>query len=171
MRSTDHTLSLKILVVRNFSISDRPKWEGKVIIKSYRFQRPPRDYVENHLATSTILQTNSSKIWKKPEKISLGQCIVSKKDSLVAGSKRREIPSPRQPSTDKTENCVVNSERGACSGLQPTLRSLSQDSRDVWRPLARRMTIKQEHLTADVPKTVHLFSFCSFCWPGVGAIN
>ena len=61
-----------------------------------------------------------------------------------------EIPSPRQTSNDKTDDCVMKSERGAFVKVSnpPSGRSVHNTAGDTWPAPARRMI--QTHLGADV---------------------
>ena len=64
-----------------------------------------------------------------------------------------EIPSPRQTWIDKTDDCVMNSERGALvRGSDPPWgHRVHTMAGDMWRALARGMINKQ--LAAGVHKT------------------
>ena len=64
-----------------------------------------------------------------------------------------EIPSPRQTSIDKTNDCVMNSERNALvrGSDPPKGHRVHTMSGDTWRALARRS--KEKQAAADVHKT------------------
>ena len=57
-----------------------------------------------------------------------------------------EIPSPRQTSIDKTNDCVMKSERGALvrDSDPPSDHSVYNTAGDMWRTPARRLI--QNHL-------------------------
>ena len=77
-------------------------------------------------------------------------------DRLEKNSAKRlirngEIPSPWQTSIDKTNNCVMESERGALvrgSSAPPSGHSVHDTAGDMWRAPARRLI--PTHLGADV---------------------
>ena len=53
-----------------------------------------------------------------------------------------EIPSPRQPSIDKTNDCAMKSELGALvrGSDPPSGHGVHKTTGDRWRALARRLT-------------------------------
>ena len=81
-------------------------------------------------------------VWTCPEKIS-EKCLI----------RSGEIPSPRRTSIDKTNDCVMNSERGALvkGSDPPSGHSVHNTAGDTWRAQARRLI--QEHLSTGVKKT------------------
>ena len=68
------------------------------------------------LARSPILQTESSKLLGNPEKTILGPRLGQDRLQENSGAclvRSGEIPSPRQTSIDKTNDCFTNYERSA----------------------------------------------------------
>ena len=77
-----------------------------------------------------------------------------KKTFLLIGLVRSgEIPSPQRTSIDKTNDCVMNSARGALGRAfdPPSGHSVHNTAGDTWRAPARRLI--QKHLPTGVPKT------------------
>ena len=64
-----------------------------------------------------------------------------KKNSPKGLIRNGEIPSPRQTSIDKTNDCAMKSERGAFArGFDPPSgHSVHLTAGDTWRALARRL--------------------------------
>ena len=101
-----------IYIPRDFSywvLSDLCQWKRIVSIKIKQVQ----------LAMSTILLTESSRLLENPEKSILGPVFGQdrlQQNSAGCLARSGEIPSPRQTSIDKTNDCVMNSERSALVG-------------------------------------------------------
>ena len=81
---------------------------------------------------------------KKRKKSFLGRCwakIGLRKAQPSVWFQSREIPSPRQTSIDKTNDCVTKSERGALvrGSDPPSGHSVHNTAGGVWRAPARRL--------------------------------
>ena len=99
------------------------------------------------LAMSTNLHKKSLKISKKTEKIIPGQMLGQdrpEKNSAKCLIRSGEIPSPRETSIDKTNDCVMNSERGALvrGSDPPSGHSVHNTAGYTWRAPARRLIQK-----------------------------
>ena len=93
---------------------------------------------------------------EKPEQTIMGSMLGRGRLQENSGGclvRSAEIPSPRQISTDKTNDCVMNYERGALvRGSDPPYgQRVHTMAGDMWRALTRRMTKKQ--LAAGVHQT------------------
>ena len=90
-----------------------------------------------------IYQTKVPNLKKKTKKVFPGQILgldrldVNSAKCLIRSG---EIPSPRQTSIYKNNDCVVKSERDALvRGSDPPSRSVHNMADDAWRAPARRL--------------------------------
>ena len=92
--------------------------------KKFEFQKNTRHKISVPLASAQIFQEKSSKLTKKYRKNEL--------------------------SIDKTNDCVINSERGALvrGSIPPSGHSVHNTAGDMWRTPARRLI--QRYLFKDV---------------------
>ena len=97
---------------------------------------------------------NVSNFSKIPKKLFLGRSWVKIGLRITQPTVRSGgIPSPRQKSIDKTNDCAMKSERGALvrGSDPPSGYSVHKTTGDRWRAPARRLM--QTHLGAAVQKT------------------
>ena len=100
-----------------------------------------------------IFNKKAPNFWKKSKKKNLGEMLSQDRPKTQAKCFIRsgEIPSSRQTSINKTNDCVMNSERGALvrGSDQPSGHSsVHNTADDRWRAPARRLI--QKHVAAGV---------------------
>ena len=119
----------------------KKKWIPKIPAYGYLNKKSvPR-------AMNTNLPKTSSKLSKINEKHHSGQMLGQdrpEKHSTKCSIRSGEIPSPRWTSIDKTNDCVMNSERGALvrGSDPPSGHSVHNTAGDTWTAPARRLIQK-----------------------------
>ena len=138
---------LSVITPYEFFHLDRWQWKRDVSIKSWNF-KDTRPNISVPLAMST--KKKSFKLFKNPEKnnswADLGQRSAWEKLSRTL-TRSGEIPSPRQTSIDKTNDCAIKSERGALvrGSHPPSGHSVHRTTTDTWR---RRPGVWYKHIRA-----------------------
>ena len=131
--------------------------ETRCCQKNFEFQRyPPNDFcTARYEHKSSKKSSNFSKTPKKNHSWEdLGPRSAWEKVSQIF-IRSGEIPSLRQTSIDKTNDCAMKSERGALvrGPDPPSGHRVHETTSDTWRTPARRLI--QTHLGAAVYKTGH----------------
>ena len=117
--------------------------ETRCCQKKFEFRRyPPKDFCTaryEHKSSKNKFQT-----FRKPRKKyflgrSWGKIGLRKLSQMLVRS--GEIPSPRQTSIDKNDDCAMKSERGVLvrGSDQPSGHSVHKTTGDRWRAPARRL--------------------------------
>ena len=129
--------------VQGLAAADR--WQWKCDVANKRSYFITRRAISVPLAMSTNIQKKLLRVSKKkPKNIVPGQILGQ---VLIRSG---EIPSPRQTSIDKTDDCAMKSERGSLvRGSDPSSgHSVHKTTSDMWRAPARRLI--HTHLVAAV---------------------